>query len=175
MKKTIICLAIISLCSAHLTHAQEFEVGTNVINGGISFGGDFGSYRTSSQGLGFNVSYERGIWDVPGPGVVSLGGYLGTKSYKYDYIGGNDKWTYTIVGVRGAYHYTGLEIENLDVYGGVMAHYNILSFSGSGSYGSRASATPFIGGRWYFTENVGVFAEGSYGVAFFTLGVAFRI
>ncbi len=175
MKKTFIfyVFAILATSSAI---AQEFNKGTNVINAGIGFGGNFTIYASPAQSPSFSASFERGIWEVPGPGVVSLGAYAGFKTYKYD---NNDKWSYTIIGVRGAYHYNGLEVDNLDVYGGVIASYNILSYddnvyNGYGSYGSRPSATAFVGGRWYFAENFGVFAEAGYGVAYLTVGISFR-
>ncbi|WKX77046.1 hypothetical protein [Zobellia laminariae] len=62
------------------------------------------------------------------PGVVSLGGYLGYKRFTYnnDFFGNDYSWSYTIIGVRGAYHYTGLDVDNLDVYGGVMASVRLL-------------------------------------------------
>lgn len=174
MKKSIPFFILLIICTA-FGQAQEFKVGTNVINGGVGFGGSFGNYTTSSQSLGLNISYERGIWELPGPGVVSLGAYVGTKTYTYDYLGGNDKWSYTIIGVRGAYHYNGLEVENLDVYGGAMISYNILSFKGnSNSFNSKPGVTGFIGGRWFFLDNLAVFAEAGYGVAYFTVGASFR-
>lgn len=176
MKKSIYYLITVLLTTAFVS-AQEFNKGTNVINAGVGFGGNFSIYASPSQSPSFSASFERGIWDVPGPGVVSLGAYAGFKTYKYD---NNDKWSYTIIGVRGAYHYNGLNVDNLDVYGGAMASYNILSYddnaySGFGSYGSRASATAFVGSRWYFSENFGVFVEAGYGVAYLTAGVSFRI
>lgn len=174
MKKTFIYV-IVALFATSFVAAQEFSSGTNVINAGIGLGGQFDTYGSPSQSPTFSASYERGIWDIAGPGVISLGGYLGHKSYKYS---NNDKWNYTIVGVRGAYHYTGLNVENLDVYGGAMLSYNILSYdnsySASGAYDSELGASLYVGGRWYFTEVFGVFAELGYGVANVNLGVAFR-
>ncbi len=174
MKKLILPL-VFTILSFSFAFSQEFNVGTNIINAGVGFGGNFGSFTTSSQTPGYSISYERGVWDIPGPGVVSLGAYLGTKTYKYNFSGGSDKWTYTIVGVRGAYHYNGLNIENLDVYGGLMVSYNILSFTGARSFGSKPGATGFIGGRWFFAENFAVFAEAGYGVAYLSVGVSIRL
>lgn len=174
MKKHIIYFAVLLFTATSLS-AQEFIQGTNVINLGVGLGGAYGSYTTSSQSVGLSASFERGIWEVPGPGVVSLGGFLGYKTYSYDYFGGNDKWTYTVIGVRGAYHYNGLNVENLDLYGGAMVSYRIVSYSGSvGSYGSKPGATGFVGARWFFAENFAVFAEGGYGFAFLSAGVSFR-
>ncbi|WP_149274465.1 hypothetical protein [Pareuzebyella sediminis] len=175
MKKQILLL-ICALSSTLFVTAQEFGQGTNVINAGIGLGGDFDVYRGPSESPGFSVSYERGIWEVGGPGVISLGGYLGFKAYKYD---NDDRWRYTIIGVRGAYHFLGLDVDNLDVYGGVMASYNILSYDNDtydafGDFSSRPGGTVFVGGRWYFTEAFGVFAEAGYGAAFLTAGASLR-
>ncbi|WP_298487210.1 hypothetical protein [uncultured Maribacter sp.] len=172
MKKIIYILFFIIVSQSY---AQEFNTGTNVINAGIGFGGNFGNYTTSSQSPSYSIAYERGIWEVPGPGVVSLGAYLGTKTYKYNYTFGNDKWNYTIIGIRGAYHYNGLEIKNLDIYAGAMFSYNILSYKGSpGNFGSKPSGTAFAGGRWYFSKTFAAFAEAGYGVAYLNLGASIR-
>lgn len=182
MKQTIkfLALAAITFCTAQSISAQEFNKGTNVINAGIGIGGNFyyGGLGTSSQSLGLNVSYERGIWETGDFGIVSLGGYLGYKSYTSNraFGGATYKYNYTIIGVRGAFHYTGLDVENLDVYGGAMLSYNIASIDSgyAGGLDSRPSATVFVGGRWYFTENLGVFAELGYGVSILSIGAAIR-
>lgn len=174
MKKTIIYLAI-TICTTTAVMAQEFEVGTNVVNAGVGFGGYYGrNYSTSSQSPLFSASYERGIWEVPGPGVVSLGGYFGRKTFKYNSVNSDYNWSYNIIGVRGAYHYNGLEVEHLDVYAGIMASFNIYTGDTYNDYASRPSATAFIGGRWFFADNFAVYAEGGYGVAFLTVGASFR-
>lgn len=175
MKKHLIYFSIILLGAT--LQAQEFEKGTNAINVGIGLGSAYGnSFTTSSQSIGFSASFERGIWEVPGPGVVSLGGFLGYKTFGYDFLGNEDRWTYTVVGVRGAYHFNGLNVENLDVYGGAMVSYRIVSFRGnSGSFGSSPGADAFVGGRWFFSDSFSAFAEAGYGFAYLTLGVSFRL
>ena len=178
MKKSIFYLAFF-LFTAPMVMAQEFNVGTNVINAGIGFGGSYDVYNSASQSPGFSFTYERGMWDIPGPGVISLGAYLGFKAYKYDYSGYSSKWSYTTIGVRGAYHFNGLEVDNLDLYGGIMFNYNFLSYSTTnydiyGNYDSTFGVTPFAGARWFFTDNFGVFGELSYGVAYFSAGVSFK-
>lgn len=174
MKKTFIYV-VVALFATSFAVAQEFNVGTNVINAGIGLGGQFDTYGSPSQSPTFSASYEHGIWDIAGPGVISLGGYLGHKTYKH---GSQTKWNYTIIGVRGAYHFNGLNVDNLDVYGGAMLSYNILSFESSvvasDNYDSELGASIYVGGRWYFTEVFGAFAELGYGVANVNLGVAFR-
>ncbi|MEP7265560.1 MAG: hypothetical protein ABI772_13725 [Bacteroidota bacterium] len=186
MKKIIFLLLVI--CSRSV-YAQEFAVDQNVFAAGIGFGGSFGSYNYGSQTPAISLQYERGIWPIDGPGVISLGGYVGFKSYKYEQQYSNfyykHKWSYTIIGLRSAYHYTGLEVENLDVYGGLMLSYNIVKYKYTtndgfdlglykGNYGSTVGLTVYVGGRYYLTDNIAGFMELGYGVSFVNLGLAFR-
>jgi hypothetical protein len=187
MKKIALVLFIATLF-ATTTHAQFFEKGTNVISAGVGLGGHFGSYTYGSQTPGLSLQYEKGVWEVGGPGVISLGGYAGVKSYKYSGSSGayhyDEKWNYTVIGLRSAYHYNGIANEKFDLYGGLMLSYNILSYKFSdnggtsaykaGSYGSNVGLSAYVGGRYLFTDNIGAFAELGYGVSYLTLGVALK-
>lgn len=172
MKKIILLFAV-ALFSTPFLSAQEFEVGTNVVNVGIGFGGYYNSWSGSSQSPVISASYERGFWDA-GPGVVSLGAFVGRKSYNVTTLGTKYKWSYTSVGVRGAYHYTGFDVDNLDVYGGIAIAYDIYSGSRSTYGSSDPNAGAFVGGRWYFSDTFAAFAEAGYGAAYLTIGVSLR-
>lgn len=175
-----ISLTILLLIAGTITQAQQFRQGTTVANLGIGLG-------TSLGGLGkvrpaISLSIDRGVWDVGGPGVVSLGGYVGNTGYKYTDLGYTAKWNYTIIGLRGAYHYNGFSnIPDLDVYGGAMLGYNIARYSSdtnddllANSYGSGIGLSGFIGGRWFFTEKLGVHAELGYGVSILAIGLTYK-
>ena len=171
MKKIILVFAV-ALFSATTMQAQEFEVGTNAVNFGIGLGG---GYYNAASGVsispGFSVSYERGIWDA-GPGVVSLGAFGGYKSYD---LGSSVDLSQLTFGVRGAYHYTGFDIDNLDVYGGVAISFDRYGYDGSNlSDYNDTNFGAFIGGRWYFSDTFAVFAEAGYGASVLTLGVSLR-
>lgn len=187
MKRTLITLFLFIAAISSLK-AQSFFKGTSVIAAGIGIGGSLGSFSYGSQAPGISLQFERGIWEIGGPGVISLGGYVGTKGYKYSGGSGgfnySQKWNYTIVGVRSAYHYNGVQNEKFDLYGGLMLSYNILNYEykdngggsipGTGSYGSAAGITAYVGARYFLTENLGLFAEAGYGVSYLTLGAAFK-
>jgi len=187
MKKLLFLLLIFT---SHRISAQEFQEGTNVISAGLGLGGAFGSYSYSSQSPGLSLQYERGMWPIDGPGVISLGGYIGMKSYKYEYSAYNfsykEKWNYTIIGIRSAYHYNGHNVEKLDIYGGAMLSYNILSykftsdapantFSVKGDYNNRIGFSLYLGGRYYLTDNLAGFLELGYGVSYANIGLALRL
>ena len=186
MKKINCFLLFLLTVSTSCVKAQSFEKGTGVLSAGIGLGSSLLNYSGSNQTPALSAQYEKGILER-GPGVISLGGYVGYKGYKYSdkSLGYSEKWTYTIVGVRGSYHYTGLNSDKLDVYGGVMLSYNILKYKytddygnsgnyNTGSYGSAAGFTGFVGGRYSFSKNIALMAELGYGVSYLTLGLAFK-
>ena len=161
---------------------QEFQKGTNILSAGIGLGSSILSYSGASQTPALSLQYERGVWDIGGPGVISLGGYAGYKGYSFSGTDFSEKWHYTVLGVRSAYHYNGLNVDKLDLYGGVMLSYNILSYSyadntgysvsGNGSYGSTAGISLYVGARYFFADNFAVLAELGYGVAYLNVGIA---
>ena len=167
-----------------MSYAQQFVKETNIVSAGAGLGSSIGSFSYGSQTPALSLSYERGVWEVGGPGVISLGAYVGSKSYKYSGPDYSQKWSYTIIGVRSAYHYNGIKSDKFDVYGGVMLSYNILKYSlkesngynynGGGSYGSGTGFTLYVGGRYFFSQNIAAFAELGYGVSYLTLGLAFK-
>jgi hypothetical protein len=182
MKKIIFIVCATVLTSA--LSAQQFVKGTNVVSVGLGLGSSLGSYSQSSQTPALSLSYEKGVWEIGGPGVISLGAYAGTKKYKYSGEGFSQKWGYTIIGVRSAYHYNGINSDKFDVYGGIMLSYNILNYSykdnngndisGGGNYGSGTGFTLYAGGRYFFSPNIAAFAELGYGVSYLTLGLALK-
>ena len=186
MRKSILFLAIVLVASTLSVNAQSssdtYSVGTNVVSLGIGLGSSFGP-NVGSSTPALSLQYERGLWEA-GPGVISLGGYVGYKGYKYTYFDETVKWNYSIIGVRGAWHWTGSGIDNLDLYGGAMLAYNHVSTSvsdasgtytnGYGSYGSDLGLSLFVGGRYYFTPQLGAFAELGYGIAYLNIGLALK-
>jgi hypothetical protein len=184
MKKSAffsVLLMVISLFSVSRVHAQAFEAGTNVVSAGIGLGSSLANYTYGSQSIGLSATYDRGIWEA-GPGVISLGAYIGYKSFTYSGPGYDYKWNYTIIGARGAWHFTGLNVENLDLYGGLMLSFDNLSTSFSndvpgyvpGSYASTIELSPFVGARYYFANNLGVYGELGFGVSILDIGLSYK-
>lgn len=178
MKKTIFTLMAVIVAIA--TQAQQFQNGTTTANLGIGLGTALGGLGKARPAI--SVSIDHGMWGIGGPGVISLGGYVGNTGYKYDGLGYTAKWNYTIVGVRGAYHYNGFtNVPKLDVYGGAMFGYNIVKYSSDGddstiadSYGSGLGLSGFLGGRWFFAQRIGAYAELGYGVSVLNAGITYK-
>lgn len=178
MKTTILILLALFIASG--AYAQPFQKGTTAANVGIGLGTALGGLGKARPAI--SASVDHGVWDIGGPGVISLGGYIGNTGYKYTDLGYTAKWNYTIVGVRGAYHYIGFSnVPKLDVYGGAMLGYNIARYSSdvdddylATSYGSGIGLSGFLGGRWFFSEKLGVYAELGYGVSVLAAGATLK-
>ena len=167
MKKSIFILLAIFVAAA--AQAQPFQKGTTTANVGVGLG-------TALGGLG------KARPAVGGPGIISLGGYVGNTGYKYSSGNYTYKWNYIVVGARGAYHYNGFTtVPNLDVYGGAMLGYNIVKYSSDGddmamvnNYGSGMGLSGFLGSRWFFSDKIGAYAELGYGVSVLNVGLTFK-
>jgi hypothetical protein len=110
------------------SQAQVFNKGDKALNVGIGLGSTYGylSYGTSVPPL--SASFEVGITDKIGIGRFGVGGILAYTKY------GDASFSVSniIIGARGLYHFD-LDVEKLDLYGGIMLGYNIRSVSPSGS------------------------------------------
>ncbi len=128
----------------------QFEKGDKLFNAGIG-GGGYGFY---GGGISLGASFEAGITDF-----ISVGAQADFRSYSYGWLGANNRYISLPIAGRGAYHFGKhfLKIEELDLYGGANAGFNI---DNNKYYNPSALVLGvFAGGRWYFKPNFGVFAE----------------
>jgi hypothetical protein len=183
MKRTF--LILISLCLVVKgMNAQEpsFGKGDKVLNLGVGFGSTLysGTYYFT-QIPPISGSVEIGVADeIAENGAIGIGGYLAFSSYKYEYGGSGWKTSDFIIGARGNFHYP--FVDKLDTYAGLMIGCSIISNSYFGSYseddytGSSSGLqwSLFIGGRYYFKENIAAMLEFGYGVAVMNLGIAIK-
>lgn len=147
--------------------AQSFEQGGLSISPGINIGG-LGFYGNGS-GLPIVVSGEYGILDMLG-----VGPYVGFVNYNFG--SGASKYSYRFItfGVRGDFHYSALleelleanlNSDKLDLYVALLLGYQTTSYSGPdgsvfrGAFNNRGTSGLAIGGRFYFSEKLGVFVE----------------
>lgn len=155
-----------------------FDVGTNVVNLGIGLGThySYGIGTGTSVSPAFSASFERGIVAV-GPGVVGVGVFAGYQSASYEYLGFKDRFTDIIITARGAFHYP--FFEKFDTYGGAGLGLRRLGYSSNYTgpvvvdYGSTGVVLGlFVGGRYYFTDSIGAFAELGYDQTYLKVGLA---
>nr|WP_293837697.1 hypothetical protein [uncultured Arsenicibacter sp.] len=142
---------------------------TSYLNGGIGLASYWGG------GIPIGVSFETTIADN-----LSVGGSVDYAHYGRNY--GGYKWSYNFIyaGARGSYHLGELlqTGDKFDPYAGISLGVRIASYKDNAGYGDYYN--PYnnglylglhVGGRYYFTEKVGGFAEVGYGVTALRLGV----
>jgi len=154
------------------------------------------SYRNNPA---FSLSYEQAYRKKLGPGYLGLGAYFGfqnsnsTYNYFWNKNGYNssyyykNSWTNYMIAARGAYHPDILNSEKAELYFGLLIGLRIQTYNyetnnpdpDANIYRiSNGSVYPayslFIGGRYYFTQNIGLFAELGYGISYLTGGLSFK-
>lgn len=161
MKKIISSLLFSVLVLGGLTANAQFQKGDKVLNAGIG-GGGFGWL----SGFAVGASLEYGVTDFIGVGAQ-------TDLRFYNNWVGKSKLAIPIA-ARGTYHFGKhfVKVDKLDLYGGVALGFTIGGKYYDDSYGgiwlgtydnSSLVAGVFAGGRYYFANNLGVFAEFSGG------------
>ncbi|PKP03682.1 MAG: hypothetical protein CVU11_07400 [Bacteroidetes bacterium HGW-Bacteroidetes-6] len=190
MKKIILIITVFSAI-AFSANSQTLEKGSSLFNIGVGLGGDYSSYSgvysTNTPAVG--LSFDWGFKDDIGPGLITLGAYVGYKQLTYKHIYSSTyyydwKWAYTIVGARSTYQY---EInDKLSLYAGLLVSVNFVKFTEKSNdpyyvYDNYTSSnsdiflTVFGGARYGFGEHFGAFAELGYGISYLTLGVGFKL
>lgn len=185
MKKIKLFAALLMLpfCYSGAINAQSFTEGTNSLNLGIGFlgGYTYSGYSGISQMPALSAYYERGILTL-GPGKLGVGAGLEYRnlSYKYSFGEYRANWTYTIIGLRGAYHPDFAITDKVDGYIGLALGYGIVSYKdtyydsfnfGRPSYPSYFYSSFFIGGRYLLTDKFGLFAEIGSGLTVLKAGL----
>lgn len=180
-----------------------FNENSKILNTGVGAGsGYYGLYKGTGYSYksspAFSITYEQALPKKLGPGYLGIGAYLGYQSassrYNNVYYGGayyyyEHKWRSFLVAARAAYHLDFLNSERAEVYAGVIAGLRIQTYT----YNSNnpdpyykdyyrlnegrvfPAYSLFAGARWYFVQNVGVFAELGYGISYGTIGFSFKL
>lgn len=189
MNRSFLIAACLSILGVQALAQQSFNKGDNVLNLTVGFGNALyhgSGFTNNFPPLG--LSYERGIKDdlIDENGHLGIGGYIGYvgAKYRYNYMG--EQWGYNyssiLIGPRASFHYQ--FVPKLDTYAGLTLAYNVVSAKNVGTLleGSNFSAKSsgivlagHIGGRYYFSENLGALAELGFGVANINLGLALKV
>jgi hypothetical protein len=174
-------------------NAQALEKGDNLIN--IGFGID--PYYNYYKGPGYRrtavgpvtLSYEHILTDVLGVGRIGVGGLVGQSFYTTKYYDGNYydykyRTIRTAIIARAAYHFD-IPVKGLDLYAGlgfgayINSHREWKKHHGIHDYENRWSSANFAfsiygGVRYFFNDNVGIFAEFGYGISALNAGISFK-
>ena len=175
MIKVKLALVFFIAFASAATAQYGYNKGDKLLNIGVGVN----SYYNGGIPLG--ISFESGISDV-----ISVGAGVDYLSNKYDIGSGSSyKFTAFYFGARASYHFNELfklSSEQVDLYAGATAGYRSFTWkdsyssgSLSSSYGNGIFVGGYIGGKYYFTEGIGAFAEvGATGSTNAKVGLAFR-
>lgn len=170
--------------------AQCYTAGTNVLNAGVGFGYSVHYYNGSSSSPVLSASFEHGIKPL-GPGMFGIGGVVSYQGSRWDYTDGfgdtwHEKWQTLYIGARGTWHPDVLVGDNYDVYGALQLgyyHYGY-SYTATGPYinnynydnpiNSRVGLGLVVGGRYFFTSNIGAFLELGYDISYSKIGLSVK-
>jgi hypothetical protein len=177
----VLVIAISQLLLQPAANAQTFNKGDAVLNFGVGVGSAY-LYSGATAWPAVNASFEYGVYKLKNIGVFSVGGIL---SWQHAYNGYNNydlAWNEIYFGARSAFHLSLLEIDNLDVYGGITIGlrsysdpvWNSYTARWENNYGVNPFGGAFVGGRWYFTPSFGVFSELGYDVSWLKAGFSIK-
>ena len=185
----IVVLSVVLLTIAgYDANAQKSDnnimgLGTTTVNVGIGLGRSGYAYNGyNGLGLGYGsafgtkVAVERGMWEL-GPGVLTLGAEAGGSFSK----AGSYKSNIIIVAARSAYHF-GWDVPKLDTYAGFSLGPGFRSsdyYAGNNNYDTKHDViiAPgfFVGGSYFFSDNVGVNVEVGYDITVVQGGLVFKL
>ena len=157
MKRFFIILMTTCTIGISVSHAQEMSKGMGLFNVGLGF----------INGWGLNASYDYGLIDNWGPGVFTVGGFVGF-----------DKWSYnpdiraTEFGFapRATYRYS--INKSFEVYGTSMLGAWVTSYSASKANISGIIFSITAGCRYSFARNISVFSEIGYCISIINGGLS---
>lgn len=158
---------------------EPFHKGSNSLGIGLGGGVDYGYYGPVDAIPMLLVSFDHGIVDHLGPGNLGVGGFVGFRTASSTYFTNyKASWTTFMIGVRGTWHLTLLADKNskFDPYGGVTAGLRINGYKNT-YYSNNQLIDPynynhvnhitgvFVGAKYNFSKNFGVFAEAGYDIS----------
>lgn len=194
---TIIFFGFIFNASAqsNTNSGPDYSGKLKVVGVGLGIGGDYGVYSGSAASPLIDIYYDQEVYRYEKFGVITAGGMLGEKSYKYTYGTFQENWRYYLIGARAAFHITGPDfasysdnidpnkLRNLDLYGGLILGYYALSYSNNNSafggdnrsYGNHLGLSLFVGGRYYFTNKIAGDLELGFGASILNIGLSYKL
>ncbi|GHN03104.1 hypothetical protein WSM22_45930 [Cytophagales bacterium WSM2-2] len=166
--KKIFIVTVLLLAASVISYSQNpLSVGRAQLNAGLGF---------SDWGVPVYVGLDYGVHQD-----VTLGGELSFRSYRDNYNGSG--FNHNIIGIsgNGNYHFnSALNIsEKFDFYAGLNLGFYVWSSSAdyTGNHSSGLSLGAQVGGRYYFSQKVGLNLEFGGGSAFSggKVGLTFKL
>jgi hypothetical protein len=168
MKKTFIITTAIILLTTSVAFSQtksrsskeesSFSKGDNIVDLGVGF---------SAYGVPLHAAFEHMFTDDVSAGVFgNFATYRSVSAF----------WA----GVKGNYHFNrllALNTDKADIFAGAsLGYWSVGSKGFNYGYGNSAFFVIQVGGRYYFTEKLGAYAEfGGGNLSGGTVGITFKL
>ena len=168
-------------------HGQPFDVGNKNLNMTIGMGTPwvlYNDYKTVLPPV--TASFDYGIRDDIGPGILSIGGVMAATTYKDSKTTPDDygyKSTTLIMALRSTYHYQ--LVNKLDTYGGIHLGMRMEMWKEYGDFPPayetmddlrlRPMMSLFGGAKYYFTDNIAAMLELGFSIAFINAGICIKL
>ena len=169
--KKISFLLVILFATLTVTQAQHvFNKGDLAFNAGIGIPHSYGFIPS------INFSGEYGVIPTGDIGIVSFGGLAEFQLGQHDWVYDNEMFPRFFFGARAAWHLQVFESDVWDVYGGAGLGITINGKSKYHSGWTNVDPDIFVGGKWMFSEGMGLFAEVGYtGLSNVKFGITFGL
>jgi len=163
MKRLYVVLALFCAISLSAVHSQELQKGGSLLNLGLGF----------VPGAGLNLSYDYGLIDSWGPGMFTIGGFVGVQSQKHTMLHGDDFFkNHTAFAFRASYRYS--ITNSFEVYGSAMSGFKMISYTNHWDNDPLYFFIASIAGiRYTFGKSISVFAETGYSLSYVNGGLSF--
>lgn len=168
MKKLIFCFVVV-LLTINCATAQRMQKNDGLINIGLGVG----------PGVGVSASYDYGLVDSWGPGIFTIGGIAGINNRGdriHNYMHDGEKYRETIFSLapRVSYRYA-FDDEPFEVYLTAMLGVSYHAYSRFYSNNFSLFGGAAVGGRFFATQNLSVFAELGYTTSIVTMGISIAL
>ncbi|MCP4137871.1 MAG: hypothetical protein GY754_43315 [bacterium] len=194
MKKILYLLAILSFAALfavqgfakpkQISFSPAFKDGDMLIHAGVGFGLHGTVDNQSDISIppligAFDMAVAISNLQLP----FSFGGCVGYARYTYTNTADDTELTYSyvLIGGRILFHFNLLS--KADIYAGLLIGANLVSFNASGTNSSTYSNVKakdyfmhgeFVGIRYFFTKNFGVYGEMGYTFGYINGGIAIK-
>ena len=158
MKQKLIILLAICTFGINVSHAQEMKKGMSLFNVGLGF----------IDGWGLNASFDYALVSSWGPGIFTVGGYVGFDNWSY-----NSDIRATEFGFAPRVTYRYSINKSFEVYATAMLGARIKTYSKENDNVNDVFFGSTVGCRYTFTRNISVFAEAGYSISYLNGGLSF--
>lgn len=169
--KRILMIVLLTCTTNTLVVAQEMHEGTNLLSLGVG----------GVPGIGANLSYDHGLLETWGPGVLTIGAFAGGDSKTERLEQGGITYTHMkwFFAPRVTYRYT--IVPKWEIYGAAMLGIALDRFKYSNHFVVEARQQDenklgfglAAGGRYCLSPKLSVFTELGYNISYLNVGVSF--